>query len=80
MLMSARQAWITWQAARAPLLADLDAARVDAERYRWLRDTSVPPHNFYLSVPVEFADERFTKQQVDAAIDAAIAAIAKEQP
>ncbi len=44
----------------------------DAERYRWLRDKSVPPHNFYLSVPVEFADVRYTSDQVDAAIDAAL--------
>lgn len=44
----------------------------DAARYRWLRDRSVPPHNFYLSVPVEFKDDRYTPQQVDAAIDAAI--------
>lgn len=43
----------------------------DAARYRWLRDVSVPPHNFYLSVPDEFKDERYTPAQVDAAIDAA---------
>ena len=43
----------------------------DAERYRWLRDVSVPPHNFYLSVPVEFAGVKYTPQEVDAAIDAA---------
>ena len=48
-----------------------DDAR-DGERYRWLRDQSVPPHNFYLSVPVEFADTRYTSADVDAAIDSAI--------
>jgi hypothetical protein len=44
----------------------------DAERYRWLRDFSVPPHQFYLSVPIEFDGVRFTKAEVDAYIDAAI--------
>jgi hypothetical protein len=43
----------------------------DAGRYRWLRDKSVPPHQFYISVPIEFKDEKFTPQDVDAAIDAA---------
>lgn len=49
-------------------------AESDAARYRWLRDTSVPPHNFYLSVPIEFKDERYQPHQVDAEIDAAIRA------
>ena len=53
----------------APVVGD-DAR--DAARYRWLRDVSVPPHNFYISVPVEFHDERYTPAQVDAAIDQAI--------
>ena len=53
-------------------LAQADAS--DAARYRWLRDVSVPPHNFYLSVPDEFKDERYTSREVDAAIDAAQAA------
>jgi hypothetical protein len=44
----------------------------DAARYRWLRDVSVPPHNFYLSVPDEFKDVRYKPREVDAAIDAAI--------
>lgn len=47
---------------------------LDAARYRWLRDVSVPPHNFYLSVPDEFKDVKFSKAEVDAAIDAARAA------
>ena len=58
----------------AAMKLERDAALVDAGRYRWLRDVSVPPHNFYLSVPVEFADTRYEKHEVDAAIDAAIAA------
>lgn len=60
----------------AILEASLAAAERDAGRYRWLRDDSVPPHNFYISVPDEFKDERYTPQQVDAAIDAAITALA----
>lgn len=60
-----------WHEAVQELRAERDAAQRDAERYRWLRDKSVPPHNFYLSVPIEFAEERYTPQQVDAAIDAA---------
>jgi hypothetical protein len=45
----------------------------DGERYRWLRDVSVPPHNFYLSVPDEYASVKYTPAEVDAAIDLAIA-------
>lgn len=45
--------------------------RLDAARYRWLRDSSVPPHNFYLSVPVEFDGVKYTPQEVDNYIDAA---------
>lgn len=48
----------------------------DAGRYRWLRDISVPPHNFYLSVPDEFDGIRYTPKEVDEAIDAAIRATA----
>lgn len=44
----------------------------NSKRYVWLRDISVPPHNFYLSVPVEFADVKYSPQEVDAAIDAAL--------
>ena len=50
--------------------------KLDAERYRWLRDFSVPPHNFYLSVPVEFDGVRYTPDEVDSAIDAARAMLA----
>lgn len=56
------------------LYATVPADTQDAARYRWLRDISVPPHNFYLSVPVEFDGVRYTRQEVDAGIDAAIAA------
>jgi hypothetical protein len=52
--------------------AEIERLRADAERYRWLRDKSVPPHNFYLSVPVEFDGVRYTPAEVDAAIDAAL--------
>lgn len=51
-----------------------DGVVLDAERYRWLRDVSVPPHNFYISVPDEFHGVRYTPAEVDAYIDAALAA------
>ena len=54
------------------LIEEVERLRKDAERYRWLRDKSVPPHNFYLSVPIEFDGVRYTPPEVDAAIDAAI--------
>ncbi|MBA1366947.1 hypothetical protein [Burkholderia gladioli] len=60
----------------APAISESEDAR-DAARYRWLRDVSVPPHNFYLSVPVEFDGVRYTRAEVDAAIDAAIDAARK---
>ena len=62
--------FLRWQKAESRALA----AEKDAGRYRWLRDKSVPPHNFDLSVPVEFDGIRYTPQEVDAAIDAAIGA------
>jgi hypothetical protein len=62
-------------AAPAPVPeADFGNIAKDAERYRWLRDKSEPPHNFYLSVPVEFHGVRYQPHEVDAYIDAAIAA------
>ncbi len=53
------------------LEAEVKMLRKDAERYRWLRDKSVPWNNFYLSVPIEFKDETYSKAKVDASIDAA---------
>lgn len=58
-----------------PSTEEVERTMKDAARYRWLRDVSVPPHNFYLSVPDEFKDDRYTPQQVDAAIDAAIGSV-----
>ena len=49
------------------------AAEKDAARYRWLRDHSCPPHNFYISVPDEFHEVRYSPTEVDAYIDAALA-------
>ena len=57
------------------LLAERGELAKDAARYRWLRDSSVPPHNFYLSVPDEFEGVRYTPDEVDAGIDAALAAL-----
>lgn len=43
----------------------------NAARYIWLRDHSVSPHKFYISVPDEYADVSFTPEEVDAYIDEA---------
>lgn len=51
------------------------AERADAARYRWLRDVSTPPHNFYIAVPDEFHGVKYGPHEVDAYIDAAIAAL-----
>lgn len=51
----------------------------DAARYRWLRDQSCPPHNFYISVPIEFHGVRYSPAEVDAYIDAAIRARSIEE-
>lgn len=58
---------------RRPLLERIRDLEQDAARYRWLRDVSVPPHNFYISVPDEFAGVRYEPPEVDAYIDAAMA-------
>ena len=60
--------------------AEIDALRKKAARYEWLRDSSEPPHNFYLSVPVEFHGVRYQPSEVDAYIDAALAAARGEKP
>lgn len=52
----------------------------NAERYLWLRDKSVPPHNFYISVTDEFKDVRYQPEEVDSYIDAAVAAGSVEWP
>lgn len=52
----------------------------DAARYRWLRDKSVPPHNFYISVPDEFQGVRYQPAEVDAYIDAALRAAGQPEP
>ena len=54
------------------LQAEINTLAKDAKRYQWLRDRSVPPHNFYISVPEEFKDIRYVSQDVDAYIDAAM--------
>ena len=58
----------------------LTEALRDAERYHWLRDHSCPPHNFYISVPDEFAGQRYAPGDVDAYIDAARQALAGAKP
>ncbi|PNU02486.1 hypothetical protein [Novosphingobium guangzhouense] len=46
-----------------------DQETLDAARYRWLRDHSCPPHNFYIGVPDEFSGVRYGPSEVDAYID-----------
>lgn len=60
---------------RAGLVAEIERLRANAARYEWLRDCSCPPHNFYISVPDEFACTRYTPDEVDTYIDAARAAL-----
>lgn len=63
----------------AELRAKLTEEQADAARYHWLRDNSVPPHNFYISVPDEFRGVRYSQQEVDAYIDEARAALANSE-
>lgn len=56
------------------LRAEVAALKANAARYLWLRDVSVPPHNFYLSVPTEFDGVRYAPADVDSYIDKARAA------
>ena len=56
-------------------MPDVETVARDAARYRWLRDHSTPPHQFYISVPDKFHGVKFTPDDVDAYIDAAIAAM-----
>ncbi len=61
-----------------PLLAEVERLREDAARYRWLRDESCPPHNFYVSVPDEFKGVRYSAHEVDTYIDAARQALGEK--
>lgn len=61
---------------RNKLKAENEALRKDAERYRWLRDSSESVHQFYLSTPIWFTGVKFSKESVDSTIDAAMS---KEQ-
>lgn len=54
------------------LIAENDALRKDAERYQWLRDHSESIHQFYLSTPIWFTGVKFSKENVDRTIDAAM--------
>jgi hypothetical protein len=57
----------------AALRAEVAELAADAGRYRWLRDHSCPPHNFYISVPDEFHGVRYAPAEVDEYIDEALA-------
>jgi len=54
------------------LQAENEALRKDSERYRWLRDKSESVHQFYLSTPIWFTGVKFSKENVDITIDAAM--------
>lgn len=56
---------------------EAEALRKDAERYQWLRDSSESIHQFYLSTPIWFTGVKFSKENVDSTIDAAMS---KETP
>ncbi|MDT0507549.1 hypothetical protein [Novosphingobium sp. MMS21-SN21R] len=60
------------------IVAQAGDVEADAARYRWLRDHSCPPHNFYISVPDEFHGVRYAPSEVDAYIDAARQALGDE--
>lgn len=75
----------TFKLAKAALVAadahvkalekEVERLRGDAMRYCWLRDYSCPPHNFYISVPDEFAGVKYSASEVDNYIDSALAAL-----
>lgn len=56
------------------LIAENEALRKEAERYQWLRDKSESIHQFYLSTPIWFTGVKFSKENVDRTIDAAMSA------
>ncbi|QXG49198.1 hypothetical protein [Pseudomonas viridiflava] len=58
------------------LAVECEKLRKDAERYQWLRDESESIHQFYLSTPIWFTGVKFSKENVDSTIDAAMS---KEQ-
>lgn len=60
------------------LKAESEALRKDAERYRWLRDSSESIHQFYLSTPIWFTGVKFSKENVDNTVDAAMSKEAGE--
>lgn len=57
-------------------IAEQEQLESDAKRYRWLRDESESIHQFYLSTPIWFTGVKFSKENVDSTIDAAMS---KEQ-
>lgn len=60
----------------ARLSAECEALRKNSARYQWLRDESESIHQFYLSTPIWFTGVKFSKENVDSTIDAAMS---KEQ-
>lgn len=78
------KAWRRYESAATAAITAYEAVsgvakmREDAARYRWLRDVSCPPHNFYISVPDEFHGVKYGPDEVDAYIDAARAALGEK--
>lgn len=56
----------------AQLKVENETLRKNSERYVWLRDKSENLHGFYLSTPLWMTGVRFSKQNVDDTIDAAM--------
>lgn len=56
----------------AQLKTENDTLRKNSERYVWLRDKSENLHGFYLSTPLWMTGVRFSQQNVDDTIDAAM--------
>jgi hypothetical protein len=53
-------------------IADYEQLEKNAKRYQWLRDKSESIHQFYLSTPIWFTGVKFSKENVDSTIDAAM--------
>lgn len=61
-----------YERVNADLKAECEALRKNAERYEWLRDSSQSINQFYLSTPIWFTGVKFSKENVDSTIDAAM--------
>lgn len=60
------------------LAFEVEALRKNSDRYQWLRDKSESVHQFYLSTPIWFTGVKFSKENVDSTIDAAMTSVATQ--